>query len=111
MKITELYKIEIPENKLEKYLLNISHPDGYSKALFFKKHGYEINNSDLLEVELKKFANIFEVSKTIETQFGTKFIIDGFIKSFINQIIEIRTIWFVEKSDSKNAKLVTVYPL
>jgi hypothetical protein len=46
MKLTDIYNIIIEEKKIEEYLLNKTHNEGKSKAIFFEKHGYDLSNKD-----------------------------------------------------------------
>jgi len=110
MKLNELYKIEIQDTKITDYLLNPTHPDGFSKARYFNKIGYNTLNSNLFKKELIKIADIREITKIIETAFGIKYIVDGEILSAGNKIEKIRTVWFVENIE-KTVKLVTAYAL
>jgi hypothetical protein len=110
MKITDIYNIIIEEKKNDEYLLNKTHNEGKSKAIFFEKHGYDLSNKDFFISELLELLKKYEIIKIVNTDFGIKYIVDGEIFSKINKTIKIKTIWFVTLKEN-NARLVTTYPI
>ena len=48
MKVPEWKNAHIPVEKIEEYLLSKTHPIGKSKALFFNRVGYTLQNKTLL---------------------------------------------------------------
>jgi len=100
----------IPIEKLTNYLLNETHPVGKSKAKFFIKHGYTLNNIDELKKQLTYLIENNDIKETIETEYGSKYIIDGHIKSTIETKIRIRTIWIIENSMNE-IRFITCYPI
>ncbi len=110
MRIFEVFTIEVTPEKLTEYLLNTSHPDGMSKAFFFNQLGYSINNWLDFSDNLMQMCYLYDISKIEQTIFGTKYIVEGWIKSPDNRNPLIRTVWFVSNNEN-TAKLVTAYPL
>lgn len=110
MKLDSNQNIIIPKEKLCDYLLSENHPIGKSKSIFFKNHGFTRNNYKLLE---KCLLNIFrnnEIYKTIESEYGDKFIIDGLLETQLKSNIKLRTIWIIEKNNS-DIRFITAYPI
>lgn len=101
--------IVLPE-KLREYLLSETHPVGKSKAKFFRSLGFnETNIEDFIE-GLLTIAKSEKVEKVISTKYGVKYIIDGIIHTPIGSIVEIRTIWIVEKG-LEYKRFITAYPI
>jgi N-acetylglutamate synthase-like GNAT family acetyltransferase len=70
----------IQPEKLTGYLLSETHSVGKSKAKFFCELGFNEENVDILEQELLKVANFQEITETITTKHGTKYVIIGIIR-------------------------------
>lgn len=105
MFLSELYDIEIAPAKLSEYLLNRSHPLGWSKANYFFEHAIE--NADVLQKILLDIISENKVAKTIKTEFGIKYIVEGTIESFR---IKLRTVWVVLNEENV-CRFVTTYPI
>lgn len=105
-----LKNIIISKDKLVGYLLSDTHPTGKSKANFFQKHGYTKRNVDKLREQLLILINENEISKTINSEFGQKHIIDGKIHSQLKETIRVRTIW-IDDPKKNEIRLVTCYPI
>ena len=96
-------------DKVTNYLLNRNHPEGGSKASFFESLGFSYANISVFIEALKDIPRREHVSNTIQNQFGTKYIIDGILKSPNSRNPQITTVWIIEHQ-SKIPKLVTAYP-
>jgi len=100
----------IEESKLVGYLLNLSHPDGWSKAKFFFELGFNRNNPQRLEEALKQHASQTNILSIQETPFGLKYVLEGNLVSIFGKPYKVRTIWFIGYNESI-PKLVTAYPV
>lgn len=98
----------IPQPKLTRYLLSLSHPVGKSKALFFHAHGFDAENPDLLEEGLLQIAREGEIRETERTPHGTKHVVDGSMKTPRGTMVRVRTVWIMD--DDGNPRFVTAYP-
>ena len=67
----------IEESKVRDYLLNASHPDGGSKALYFRAHGFRLENSNVFKEALMAHIISNEVTTFVNTKFGVKYIVEG----------------------------------
>lgn len=100
----------IPKEKITGYLLSDTHRDGKTKAIFFNRFGFSLNNWQELAKALLKHARENQISKTELSKFGTKYVIDGSLSTPQKKLPMIRSIWFIE--GGKNTPVfVTAYPL
>ena len=63
-------EVVIDEAKIIDYQLSETHPVGKYKARFFKRLGYNKNRSQELKSDIQQFAEIWQVTETVETRFG-----------------------------------------
>lgn len=99
----------VSEDKIVEYLLNPMHPDGGPKAIFFLSLGYNIDNWKALADDLFDMALRTPVSSWVESDYGTKYIIEGYITGPNDRVADIRSVWIVD--DGNDApRLVTAYP-
>ncbi|PRY00086.1 hypothetical protein CLV24_1585 [Pontibacter ummariensis] len=100
----------VEDSKIAGYLLNLQHPDGRSKAGFFLRAGFGLGQAEEFRELLLRQAMWHQVSKTEQTKFGTKYIIDGIVETPHHFSFNLRTVWMLG-ADSEQPKLVTAYPL
>jgi hypothetical protein len=99
----------VQDGKLATYLLSDTHPVGKAKARYFKSIGYSIANADQLKDDLIAITTSNEVTETVDTLFGTKYVVDGDIISPTGIKARVRTIWIFEIGEVY-PQLVTAYP-
>jgi hypothetical protein len=99
----------VPKEKIKEYLLSLTHPVGYSKAIFFREIGYNESNYELLEEALLDIARNSEVVEIENMTFGSKYVLEGSINSPLNIIKIIRTVWIVEVNHPR-PRFITGYP-
>ena len=99
----------VPENKILQYLLNLNHPGGQNKARFFARFGFTQKTIYEFKNALLEICRDNQVLTVITTQFGSKYIIEGKLKTPDGRNPIITTVWIVE-NNSKIPKLVTAYP-
>jgi hypothetical protein len=87
----------VSSTKVLGYLLDDSHPRGRSKAAFFRRLGFDPADLGLLEDELIRIARENDVLLSTETEFGVRYVIDGWVLSPAAARAEIRTVWFVDQ--------------
>ena len=102
-------KLIIPKGKIENYLLNIHHPEGVFKAMYFIKYGFLPSQPEVLSEAIITHAIINPVEKEMQTEFGTKYIVKGILKTPDNKDIRIVTVWFRNLGEDF-VNLVTAYP-
>ncbi len=109
MKLPYLENVMIPDTKLTKYLLNLEHDDGKSKAVFFIMMGFSLDKWELLRDVLLRHAQ-YDVTSTLQTSRGTHYVIEGVIETPSGRYPNIRTVWALE-DNSIIPRLITAYPL
>ena len=101
---------EIAETKIVYYLLDLSHPDGSSKARFFIGHGFNRDKWQELAAALKIHAQICPVAGVELSPFGTRYVVEGELNTPDQRNPQIRAVWFINSNDDK-PRFVTAYPL
>lgn len=99
----------VPLAKLTGYLLSRSHPVGGSKARFFHGIGFDEAHAGELARALRAIAASEEMSETVPSRFGTKYIVDGPLDTPLGGRVRVRTVWIVERGDDR-PRFVTAYP-
>jgi hypothetical protein len=89
--------------------LSETHAVGRLKAVFFKSLGFTEDEVSVLEDSLIDIAGANEVTSQIQTDFGTKYIIEGNLLTPAGPSVRLCTVWIVEHSDPR-PRLVTAYP-
>jgi hypothetical protein len=100
----------VDRDKIYEYLLSASHPDGSHKARFFKRFGYTTARWERLADDLKEHARRHSVVKTMASQHGVRYTMDGVIETPDGRRPRIRTVWFIRKNDAR-PRFITAYPL
>lgn len=95
--------------KLTSYSLNPEHETGKHKARVFESAlGYNQNNVNKLEQEIKKGLSKFKATGKTETAYGTKFTVKMLIKGADGNMQPVITAWQIDKEKS-NPRMVTAY--
>lgn len=110
MKLPNRERAVVPEAKITQYLLSPTHPDGWSKEMFFTRFGFSATAWGVLADALLRHAADNEIVKTEDSPFGTRFLIEGIIHAPDGRMPKIRSIWFIETGEDF-ARFVTAYPL
>ena len=90
------------------YLLNLSHPDGGSKAIWFHSLGYHRDKWQDLADDLLAIAHNCTTFDTEITRFGVKYKALGTVGRSEHRPGVVLTVWIVEDNDPP--RLVTAYP-
>ena len=90
MKLPNFENAVVSSTKLEGYLLSEVHPVGRANALFLKNLGYDDTDPYILEWDLLSFAGEENVSHVQASEFGTKYIIDGMIRTLSGATVTMR---------------------
>ena len=96
------------DEKVRDYLLNLSHPDGGSKAMWFHFLGYTREKWLQLADALIAIARDCKEFDTEISQFGVKYKASGIVGRPGNRPGMVLTVWIVEDDDPP--RLVTAYP-
>lgn len=108
MRLPNRDKAYIPSAKLTEYLLSETHAVGKSKAKFFRIFGFNETNVAILEEGLLSMAQTETVAKIVQSLYGTKYIIEGFLETPSSTSVKVQTVWIVEVDDPR-PRFVTAY--
>jgi len=108
MPLPDAKRAVVADEKVRDYLLNLSHPDGGSKAVWFYSLGYTHEDWRLLAADLLAIANGCDHFDTESTSFGVKYKASGTVGRPNHRPGFVLTVWVVEDDDPP--RLVTAYP-
>jgi hypothetical protein len=109
-RIPDAESASVDQSKITDYLLAESHPDGRSKAAFLKRFGFNVENWGVLAAALRQIARQNEVVEAIESNYGTRYIVDGVLESPDGRAPVLRTVWIVERGRPA-PRFITGYPV
>ncbi len=109
MKLPNLERAYVPPEKITRYLLDISHDEGRGKALFYFQVGFSLVQWEELAQALIRHAQEHEVSKAEMTRFGTRYVVEGTLKTPSGRNVQLRSVWFISNGEPQ-PRLVTAYP-
>jgi len=109
MKLPYAAKARVERKKIVEYLLSFSHPDGRSKAEFFSRFGFNVDDWRVLATALKKHGRENLVSGSVESPYGTRYNVDGPILTPDKRNPQVRTVWILSKR-SRTPRLITAHP-
>jgi hypothetical protein len=110
MRLPQIELAFVDERKVRDYLLAVSHPSGKGKARFFNSLGFQQSQASELQNALLGHAANNDIKSVVETQFGSKYVIEGSLAAPGGQFAQIRAIWFLERGVVA-PRFVTAYPL
>lgn len=93
-------KAHIPLRKLVDYLLSETHAIGKSKAKFFRAVGFSESTVGDLEEGLLDIAQTGQTRERVDSPYGTKYIVEGSLKTPSGAIVQVRTIWIVNRANN-----------
>jgi hypothetical protein len=99
----------IQPTKLTGYLLSETHDVGRSKAKFFRSLGFNEDTVSLLEQELLAIARSQEVTETLSTAHGMKYVITGTINTPVGKTVSVLTVWIIDEGED-TPRFVTARP-
>lgn len=99
----------VERSKLVTYLLNREHPDGRSKAFFFERFGFRIDEWQHMTQALRNQAAQHPVTSITRSAHGVRYVVDGPIETPDGRNPVIRTVW-IRESGAVTPRLITAYP-
>ena len=99
----------VERRKVLEYLLADRHPDGRSKAAFFRKFGFSRQGWRILANALRRIARQGTVVKAVRSQFGVRYTVVGDLEAPDGRRPALTTAWIVERNEWR-PRLVTAYP-
>ena len=109
MKLPNARLALVEREKITDYLLNAAHPDNGGKAEFFTSLGFQREEWEVLVRAFRGLAIATEVTESLESSHGMKYVVEGAIQTPSGRVARVRTIWIVDRG--RNCpRLVTAYP-
>lgn len=109
MKLPNLERAIVKRQKIVDYLLSRTHRDGRAKAQYFLGFGFDPEKWQVFAEALKGHAAANDVSESVTSPFGMRYIINGELEAPDGRKPRVRAIWFIEDGDDVPT-LVTAYP-
>jgi sugar phosphate isomerase/epimerase len=109
MKLPNAHLAIVEREKITEYLLNPTHPDNGGKSGFFHTLGFERVDWAAFAAALRQLAITGEVTKSVESPHGNKYIVDGRIDAPNTGSPMVRSVWIVDRG-LEAPRLVTAYP-
>lgn len=110
MKLPHRDRLQIPKAKVVHYLLSSTHRAGRGKAKFFSAFGFQISAWEELANALQQHARESDIALSEDTQFGTRYVIEGSLVAPNGRQLQVRAVWFID-AGSQAPRFVTAYPL
>lgn len=107
--IPNVERVIIGDRKLADYLLAMGHPFGRAQARVFLALGFRRDEIGRLRDALRRHAAGNPVVASEETEFGTKYVVEGPLTTPDGREVGIRSVWFVERGEEA-PRFVTAYP-
>ena len=102
--------VVVPPQKITHYLLSLTSRDGKGKARFFFGYGFTVADWEVLADALKRHAAENPVTKTETTDYGTRYVIEGMMRTPDGRTPQLRTVWLLENAGDA-PRFITAYPL
>ncbi|MBM4033270.1 MAG: hypothetical protein FJ291_16015 [Planctomycetes bacterium] len=99
----------IDSRKITEYLLCSTHPEGASKARFFKGFGFRIEDWQVLAGAIRAHGAAHLVVRVVESAYGTRYTVEGPLETPSGRKPIVRTVWVVDEGPDA-PRLITAYP-
>ena len=110
MRVPNIDVAVVSQSKILDYLLQPSHPIGGPKARFFLRFGFLRERWFELANALTEHGRGNDVVLTEETEYGTRYVVDGPLHSPNGTVLNVRAAWYIDR-DSTTPRFVTAHPL
>lgn len=110
MIVPNIEQAVVTHDKIVGYLLNPEHPEGGDKCEYFTRFGFSVAQWEMLAAALIEHATTNDVVKTQATKYGTRYVVEGPVKSPDKRNPDLRSVWFI-RNDEDFPRLVTAYRL
>lgn len=109
MKLPDAGKAIIERNKIERYLLDVDHPQGGTKARLLLSMGYDAHDWSQLESDLRKSHRKEDVVVVKTTSWGTRYELVGPLAGPSGDTVLFRSVWQIDLG-TNTPRLITMYP-
>jgi len=90
--------------------LALDHPDGRSKAAFFMRFGFKLEEAGLLAAALLEVGVGNRVVKAVGSPYGVRYTVDGRLRAPDGRWPMVRTVW-IATPETDGPRLITAHPL
>ena len=108
MKLRNADTANVPSDKLRDYLLSRSHPIGRFKSMFFRSLGYDLDNHEVLDRDIRSLVS-GDAEESETNEFGTKYLVHGALHGPNGNSADIVTVWIILAGEDI-PRFVTAYP-
>ena len=98
----------VEDRKITHYLLDLQHPKGGAKAVFFMRFGFTIENWRILADALCQHGASQPVTETVPADVSVQYVIEGELTTPDGRNPSIRSVWQVSGEDAP--RFITAYP-
>jgi hypothetical protein len=109
MKVPNAGRAIIASDKLTGYLLNVSHKRGGPKARWLLSVGYQPDDPQRLESDLRTQHLSLDVTRASENPYGLVYEIEGPIRTPNGRIVRFCSVWQVD-TGTEVPRFITMYP-
>ena len=109
MKLRNADQARVQRQKITEYLLSPTNPSGRTKAAFFPRFGFGIEQWEALAEALYSHCLQNQVLETRETAYGMQYVIVGPISTPDGRNPTIRTVWQVDNG-ADHPRFITARP-
>lgn len=109
MKLPNRENAVIAPDKLTDYLLNVEHKRGGAKARLLVQFGYNSEDWQQLEADIRLYHLDAEVDVVKYTMYGTRYEIRAPLKTPSGRTLTIKTIWQIDDG-TDFPRLITLFP-
>lgn len=109
MKLPNREKAIIAPDKLTEYLLNVAHKRGGTKARLLAHFGYNRNNWQQLDKDIRSYHLDAEVDVERKTMYGTRYEICSPLQTPSGRSLLVRTIWQIDDG-TDTPRFITLFP-
>ena len=106
MKLPNAEHVFIPDAKITHYLLNLTHPKGRPKAIFFQGHGFTPANWPTLAAALRQHALDGEVVDSTLHKGTVYYVVEGDMRTPDGRAPHVRTVWGIDVGE-RTPRLIT----
>jgi hypothetical protein len=101
---------QVDESKIKEYLLSTTHPGGRSKARYLLSRGFDPLRWQELAEALRRHGTCNPVAASVESNYGTRYVVDGSLSTPVGVVTHFRTVWILGIGQAR-PRLVTAYPM
>ena len=108
VRLTNALEAQVDREKITGYLLQVDHPNGRSKAEFFARFGFNLENWRSLMVALGQHGSNCPAVETVESPYGARYVVEGELETPDGRNPQLRLARITEVGHT-TLRLITAY--